>query len=820
MRGLAIWMGVLALTALIGRAAPSLLDSLWDSRFTLSEGSSENQSPSDSTIFATLSDGTNVYVGGKFTSLDGIAVTNIARWDGVAWHGLGSGVDGPVKSISFYGGRLVAGGSFDHAGTTEARNIAAWDGQAWNSLGGGFSPDATDEDSTYGVNALATLGGSLFAAGHFNQAGGANAKNIARWDGVAWYPLLMTYTNYVLLLEHVQTNNGINGPVYALTSSGGNLVAGGSFLQNTGARLIAPAITLPVYATNIVQWDGANWSGLGWAAAGFFGQAGAVRSLALYQGDLVAGGTFSKANGDPFDGIATRHGTSWKPLTQGVNGSVLTLLAADTHLYAAGYFSSASGANADSVAAWDGANWAAAAAKSPANNDSTVINTLASDQGGNLYAGGLFSQIDTAQVQNFAVRGAGGWSGLGCGLVEGSRSGAGYAMVRFNGKTIVAGAFRSAGGVDAANIATWDGSRWGQLGAGLIGSVSALATDGTYLYAGGNFTVPGDSSGVNTAWWNGNKWRVLGGGVDRPVHAMEVMGGHLYVGGEFKTAGSLHAEGIVQWDGADWKNVGSPQALALGKVYVLKTVGNQLYVGGLFGHNAPGNSIALWDGTSWSPLGKGLTSRVYASAYALASSGNRLVVAGNFDTAGDVPANNLAVWDGSAWTTIGDPNGIVFALQFVGNSLFVGGSFESGFGVSANRISKWDGQTWSGLGSGATFPDGSGAFVQSLLVDGDNLLVGGNFSQAGGKPSYGFGIYSLLPPPVQTGGGAPPVVRAMHSNGSMVVEVDGEAAGYVLETSSDLGSVSDGWSTLASLTGSTNIVVGTEGARRFFRIRK
>ena len=819
MRGLATWCIMLALVVL-ARADSTLSDSLWDVRFSPAEGSSENQSPADSSIFAILSDGTNTYVGGQFTSLDGLAPTNIARWDGAAWHDLKGGVDGPVKSLSFYGNHLVVGGSFEHAGTVSAQNVASWDGESWSSMGAGMSPIANPDDLSYGINALTSVGHDLFAAGRFDQAGGLDAKNIARWDGTAWHPLIMTYTNYLLLLPHIQTNNGVNGPVYALTISNSNLVVGGSFLQNTGARFLTPLITLPTYATNLVQWDGSNWTGMNWAAAGFFGQAGAVRSVVYHQGQLVVGGTFSRANHDPFDGIAIQDGTVWKPMGQGIGGGVQTLLSVSNHLYSAGYFSSAGDAVANSVAIWDGTSWSAGARSADTSGGATVVNSLAVDGMGNLYAGGLFTQIDTAQVQNLAMRSAGGWSGMVSGLVEGETTGAGYAMVRFGGKTVVAGAFRTAGGVKAVNIATWDGLRWASLGAGLSGSISALAADATHLYAGGNFTVPGDPSGINVAVWDGIQWAALGGGVDRPVHALEILGGDLYIGGEFKTAGNLHAEGIARWDGAAWKNVGSPQALALGKVYALKSVGSQLYVAGLFGHNAPGNSIALWDGTAWSALGNGLTSHVFASAYALASGGGRLFVGGSFDAAGGLPANNLAVWDGNTWSTIGDPNGVVFALQFAGTSLYVGGTFESGFGVAANRISKWDGQAWFALGSGTTFPNDSGAFVQTLLVEDNDLLVGGNFSQAGGRPSYGFGIYHLPTPAVQTGGNPPPPVHAISLNGSVVVQVGDNAAGYVLESATDVNAAATGWSEVAPVSGSTNIFIGTDEPRRFYRLRR
>jgi hypothetical protein len=67
-----------------------------------------------------------------------------------------------------------------------------------------------------------------------------------------------------------------------------------------------------------------------------------------------------------------------------------------------------------------------------------------------------------------------------------------------SGNTLYAGgAFTTAGGTAATNIAQWDGSRWSALGSGLNGGygyyngVSALAVSGNTLYAGGQFTIAG-----------------------------------------------------------------------------------------------------------------------------------------------------------------------------------------------------------------------------------------------------------------------------------------------------------------------------------------
>ena len=77
---------------------------------------------------------------------------------------------------------------------------------------------------------------------------------------------------------------------------------------------------------------------------------------------------------------------------------------------------------------------------------------------------------------------------------------------------IAAGFFQSAGGIDASNIAAWNGSAWSDFGGGVNSYVRALATwdpDGAggnppLLIAGGDFTAAGAVPAAGVAGWNGS----------------------------------------------------------------------------------------------------------------------------------------------------------------------------------------------------------------------------------------------------------------------------------------------------------------------------
>jgi hypothetical protein len=240
-----------------------------------------------------------------------------------------------------------------------------------------------------------------------------------------------------------------------------------------------------------------------------------------------------------------------------------------------------------------------------------------------------------------------------------------------------------------------------------------------------------------------------------------VSGSNVYVGGWFWhvcgnaacNSGNWDVNNIARWDGASWSALGNG---VYGFVYALAVSGSTLYVGGDFMYLCDNancssrttlvNRIAQWDGVTWSALGSGVNSRVYA----LAASGSKLYVGGNFThvcggaacTYGNLPVNNIVQWDGVSWSAFGNGvNGLVSALVMSGNTLSVGGWFTQVCGNAAcssgnqivNRIAQWNGANWSTLGSGV------GSYVNALVMNENNLYVGGEFTSAGGKPSYYFG---------------------------------------------------------------------------------
>jgi peptidoglycan hydrolase-like amidase len=102
------------------------------------------------------------------------------------------------------------------------------------------------------------------------------------------------------------------------------------------------------------------------------------------------------------------------------------------------------------------------------------------------------------------------------------------------------------------------------------------------------------------------------------VYALTVYNGELIAAGYFTTAGGVSANYIARWDGSQWRPLGSGiGGTRPGPVVCALTVYNgDLIAGGDFTNagGASANSIAKWNGTSWSPLGSGANAAVQALA--------------------------------------------------------------------------------------------------------------------------------------------------------------------------------------------------------------
>jgi hypothetical protein len=352
------------------------------------------------------------------------------------------------------------------------------------------------------------------------------------------------------------------------------------------------------------------------------------------------------------------------------------------------------------------------------------------------------------------------WSSLGTGSSNGvSISGYGYGVVTalavVGNEVFVGGEFTSAGGVSANNVARFNTqtNTWSTLGTGSSNGVNyyvrALAVVGNEVFVGGEFTFAGGVSANRVARFNTqtNTWSSLGtgssNGVNNDVFALAVVGNEVFVGGSFTSAGGVSANFVARFNTQTntWSTLGTGSSNGVdGRVNALAVVGNEVVVGGWFtsAGGVSANRVARFNTqtNTWSTLGTGSSNGVFGDVYALAVVGNEVVVGGSFTSAGGVSANNVARFNTqtNTWSRLGtgSSNGVndwVYALAVVGNEVVVGGWFTSAGGVSANRVARFNTltNTWSSLGTGSSNGVSGGVYpyVYALAVVGNEVVVGG-----------------------------------------------------------------------------------------------
>ncbi len=207
--------------------------------------------------------------------------------------------------------------------------------------------------------------------------------------------------------------------------------------------------------------------------------------------------------------------------------------------------------------------------------------------------------------------------------------------------------------------------------------------------------------------------------------------GELIAGGSFLRAGDTNAAHVARWNGSEWSPMGSGvggPVSSSDRVYSLAVLPNgDVVAAGLFTQagGTPVGHIARWNGSSWLPLGGGVSgsASTFVTSLGLLPDG-RLVAGGSFTSAGGVPASNIAVWDGANWSACGSGlNGAVDDIAITSEGeILAGGAFTSAGGVLAGGVAVWSGSSWSAVGAGLQ------AYVSSVLVlPGEKFIAGGYF---------------------------------------------------------------------------------------------
>ncbi len=361
----------------------------------------------------------SLYLGGTFQWIKNIKANSLVRLDGTTWNPVGSGLDGLPRAATSFGNDFYIGGDFNNFGATPLGHMAKFDGTSWSSIG--TANGSVTGLTYYSPNPDSIVNSGVVASGSFTNINGTAFNHIAKRDNTtgnwaalgaglnapayAFYPILTSNFHADLIVGGQFTSpgnyiarwtgaawqtmsTGMNNEVRALAVFGGNIYAGGYFTTASGLT-----------CNFIAQWNGSFWAPVGG------GMNDNVRALANYNGRLIAAGDFTMAGGVPANHVAAWNGTAWSALDVGVNDSVLTLKVAGSDLVAGGLFSQAGGLPSGHIASWDGTAW------TPVGNDAHLsaigmdgnVTAIAANSIGDLMVTGQFAHA-SGQSSAYAAR--------------------------------------------------------------------------------------------------------------------------------------------------------------------------------------------------------------------------------------------------------------------------------------------------------------------------------------------------------------------------------------------------------------------------------
>lgn len=465
----------------------------------------------DQTVYALAVAGTDIYVGGHFTVINGSTARNyLAKiplaGDGTVDPSWNPNASGEVKALAVAGTDIYVGGYFTTMNGSTARNNLAKIPLA----GDGTVNPSWDPNANHGVNAVAVSDTDVYVGGIFDTINGSATRNqlakiSAEGNGTVdplWDP---------------NVSGGASGGgdgVQALAVSGNDFYVAGDFTTMNGSTTRTHLAKIPLAGNGTVDpsWDSNTNTG---SSGG-----GMPTALAVVGTQVYVGGTFTRAGGITRNRLAAidQAGvlTPWNP---NANGVVTAVAVSGDNAYVGGDFSTINGSTPRNHLAKISiaGNGAVDPAWNP-NTDDRVSSIVVA--GADVYAGGYFTTINGSTPRRYLAK----IPAAGDGTIDPSWNptvnGAVSGLAVSGTDLFEAGAVGSGRGPDLFKVpmageGTIDPSWNPDTKPSNYANFTALATSGTDVYVGGHFTtIDGSTATTNLA-----KISAEGNGVVNPSWA-------------------------------------------------------------------------------------------------------------------------------------------------------------------------------------------------------------------------------------------------------------------------------------------------------------
>lgn len=321
--------------------------------------------------------------------------------------------------------------------------------------------------------------------------------------------------------------------------------------------------------------------------------------------------------------------TVWAPLGEGTNGNVRVLLAAQNgQVLVGGTFSEAGGQAAQQVALWNGNSLV------PMDNGLQGEVNCAVEFNGTIHVGGSM----LSGLYDLATWNGNSWE---FSTVTDGKLPWVNALHVHDGVLYAAGETMGFAGIDH-RVLRYNGNIWEPVAMPLNGKIRTLESFNGELVAAGDFTDHqfGQTNAVrHVARLVDDQWQQLGDGLNANVYQLLIHNDALYAGGDLFVNVVLPTFGLARMDPgqSSWQAMlpdhGAYMTPGFEPLFIssLASHNGQLYVGGSFttpSMMTVGNNIATFNGM---PDGLEPIAGLDQAVHALAVSGNRLIMGGDFN---------------------------------------------------------------------------------------------------------------------------------------------------------------------------------------------